>query len=124
MMAKYMSTEKGAHLHVELNGVHAENDVADVAEHVAGRDDPGECRQLHQLLQLRLPLALVRQVDVSAETQHLGARSAGQAVDVALALDVDARAVLRVAVREIRRRRGMNALALVALLLQALLRGH
>lgn len=47
-------------LHVELHCVHAEDGVAHVAEQVAGRDDPSECRQLAELLELLFPPSGVR----------------------------------------------------------------
>ena len=55
------------HLEVELDGVHAQYLVADVAEHVAGADHPHPGRQLHQLLDLGAPLPLVTQVAVCPE---------------------------------------------------------
>ena len=42
---------KDIHLHVELDGVHAEDLVADVGEHVARRDDAQPRGKLHHLLQ-------------------------------------------------------------------------
>ena len=59
------------HLHVELDGVHAEDGVADVAEHVAGRHEAQEGGQLGQLLQLGLPAPLVGQVEVRAKLDRL-----------------------------------------------------
>ena len=38
------------YLHVELDGVHAEDLVADVGEHVAGGDDPEPGGKLHHFL--------------------------------------------------------------------------
>ena len=55
------------HLEVELDGVHPQDLVADVAEHVAGADNPHPGRQLHQLLDLGAPLPLVTQVAVCPE---------------------------------------------------------
>lgn len=31
------------HLHIQLNGVHAQDHMAHVAQHVRCRDDPGKC---------------------------------------------------------------------------------
>ena len=45
---------KDIHLHVELDGVHAEDLVADVGEHVARRDDAQPRGKLHHLLQKKL----------------------------------------------------------------------
>lgn len=43
------------HLHVELHGVHAQDGVTDVTEHVVARFHTHESWQLQQLLQLGLP---------------------------------------------------------------------
>lgn len=43
------------HLHVELHGVHAQDGVTDVAQHVVAGFHAHESRQLQQLLQLGLP---------------------------------------------------------------------
>ena len=43
------------HLHVELHGVHAQDGVTDVTEHVVAGFHAHESWQLQQLLQLRLP---------------------------------------------------------------------
>lgn len=43
------------HLHVELDGVHAQDGVTDVTEHVVAGFHPHESWQLEQLLQLGLP---------------------------------------------------------------------
>lgn len=82
--------------------VHAEDDVADVREHVAGRDDAGKGGQLHELLQLRPPLAVVGQVDVGAELDRLEAAvlaASGAGLLQALTTVVRADRVLRVRVR-------------------------
>ena len=44
-------------LHVELDGVHAQDGLAHVAQHVVGGGHTHEGRQLHQLLELLLPPA-------------------------------------------------------------------
>lgn len=46
-------------LHVELHGVHAEDHVTDVGEHVRCRDDAGEGRELLEFVELRSPLPFV-----------------------------------------------------------------
>ena len=74
------------HLEVELYGVHAEDLVADVAEHVTGADHPQPGGQLHQLLDLRAPLPLVTQVAVCPELDRPPARLAR--VGVILLLDL------------------------------------
>ena len=43
------------HLHVELHGVHAQDGVTDVTEHVVAGFHTHESWQLQQLLQLGLP---------------------------------------------------------------------
>ena len=48
--------------------------MADVTEHVAGADHPHPGGQLHQLLDLRAPLALVTQVAVGSELDRPPAR--------------------------------------------------
>ena len=63
-----------AHLEVQLYGVHPEDLVADVTEHVAGADHPHPGGQLHQLLDLRAPLALVTQVAVCPKLDRPPAR--------------------------------------------------
>lgn len=42
-------------LHVELDGVHAQDGVSYMAEQVAGGNHPGKRRQLRQLLKLLFP---------------------------------------------------------------------
>lgn len=42
-------------LHVELNGVHAQDGVPHVAEQVPGRHDSSKGRQFAELLELLLP---------------------------------------------------------------------
>ena len=74
------------HLEVELDGVHPEDLVADVAEHVAGADHPQPGGQLHQLLDLGAPLPLVTQVAVCPELDRPSTRLAR--VGVILSLDL------------------------------------
>ena len=50
---------KDIHLHVELDGVHAEDLVPDVGEHVARRDDAQPRGKLHHLLQNMCVLVFV-----------------------------------------------------------------
>ena len=74
------------HLEVELDGVHPQDLVADVAEHVACTDHPHPGRQLHELLDLGAPLPLVTQVAVCPELDRPPARLAR--VRVILLLDL------------------------------------
>ena len=62
------------HLEVQLYGVHPEDLVSDVTEHVAGTDHPHPGGELHQLLDLGAPLALVTQVTVGPELDRPPAR--------------------------------------------------
>ena len=77
-------------LHVQLYRVHAQDLVAHVGQHVARGDDPGPRGQLHQLLQLRAPLCLIRQVAVGPELDHSSRRPVPE-------LDDRVQAFLRVA---------------------------
>lgn len=61
---------RAGHFHVQLHGVHAQDDVADVRQHVRGRHHARERGQLLQLLELRSPLPLVREVDVRAKPKR------------------------------------------------------
>lgn len=61
------------YLHVQLDRVHAQDAVTHMGEHVARGHDAGKGRELHELLELGPPLALVRQVHVRAELDRLEA---------------------------------------------------
>lgn len=53
--------------HVQLNGVHSEDHVTDVRQHVGCGHDAGKRRELLQLVKLCSPLSLVWQVDIRSE---------------------------------------------------------
>lgn len=56
------------HLHVKLHGVHPEDHVTDVGEHVGSGHDADEGWKLLQLVELCSPLPLFGEVDVGAES--------------------------------------------------------